>query len=82
MIQLTRLNGKAFILNSLFIRTLEATPDTVITLMSGEKMMVLENIEEIIQKHIKFQKNCVQGQWTQYDSPLHASMEKNPFLFK
>lgn len=47
MIELTRLNGSTFMMNSDLIETVEATPDTVITLMNGHKYLVKESPEEI-----------------------------------
>ena len=50
MIELTRLNGKAFSLNALYIETVESFPDTTITLTTGRKFIVLESEEEVRQK--------------------------------
>ncbi|MEK4424434.1 flagellar FlbD family protein [Solibacillus sp. FSL K6-1523] len=50
MIEVTRLNGKAFTLNALYIETVEAFPDTTITLTTGSKYIVLENVEQVRQK--------------------------------
>jgi flagellar protein FlbD len=47
MITLTRLNGKPFTLNALYIEQVEAFPDTTITLTNGKKFVVRESIEEI-----------------------------------
>ncbi len=40
MIELTKLNENKFILNADLIETIEETPDTVITLVSGKKIIV------------------------------------------
>ncbi len=48
MIMLTRLNGPAFALNPDLIERAEATPDTVLTLCDGHKMLVAETVEELI----------------------------------
>ena len=48
MIELTRLKGVKFALNSDQIETIEETPDTVITLLNGHKYVVLEKTREII----------------------------------
>lgn len=56
MIKVTRLNHTALILNSDLIEHIEDTPDTVITLTSGQKFMVLESSEEIVEKVIAFRK--------------------------
>jgi len=47
MIHLTRLNGSRFLLNAEMIREVEATPDTIITLSTGQKIMVRESVEEV-----------------------------------
>ncbi len=47
MIELTRLNGSTFTLNSDLIEIVEETPDTVITLSTGRKFVVKESRQEI-----------------------------------
>ncbi|MEK4228739.1 flagellar FlbD family protein [Solibacillus sp. FSL H8-0538] len=54
MIELTRLNGKAFSLNALYIETVESFPDTTITLTTGRKFIVLENEDQVRQKVTAF----------------------------
>ena len=49
MISVTRLNGKPFVLNAEHIRYIENTPDTMITLINGDKIMVCEQLEEVVQ---------------------------------
>jgi len=61
MIKLSRLNGKEFILNCDMIKTVEATPDTVITLVSGEKTMVRESVEEVIRATVEYKKKIFFG---------------------
>jgi len=56
MIELTRLNHDPLILNSDLIEHIEVTPDTVITLTTGQRFMVLENPEEVVQKVIGFRR--------------------------
>ncbi|MGE5632246.1 MAG: flagellar FlbD family protein [Caulobacteraceae bacterium] len=56
MIKVTRLNGVSFYLNCELIETIENTPDTVITLRDGKKMLVSEPTEEIIEKIIEYKK--------------------------
>jgi flagellar protein FlbD len=48
MITLTRLNGKKFVLNAIYIEQVEAFPDTTITLTNGKKFVVRESIQEVI----------------------------------
>ncbi|SOC35539.1 flagellar protein FlbD [Ureibacillus acetophenoni] len=50
MIELTRLNGKPLSLNALYIETVEAFPDTTITLTTGRKVIVKESTAEVRKK--------------------------------
>ena len=59
MIKVTRLNHTPLILNSDLIENIEFTPDTVITLTSGQKFMVLESNQEIVDKVIAFRKSLL-----------------------
>lgn len=54
MIELTRLNGKAFILNALYIETIESFPDTTITTTTGRKYVALENEDQVRARIVKF----------------------------
>ena len=46
MIDVTRLNGKNFVLNAELIEVMEETPDTVITLTTGHKYVVKESLDD------------------------------------
>jgi flagellar protein FlbD len=50
MIELTRLNGSPMLLNSDLIKTAEASPDTMLTLINGEKMIVREEPAEVVER--------------------------------
>ncbi|MDR3709130.1 MAG: flagellar FlbD family protein [Capsulimonadaceae bacterium] len=54
MIHLTRLRNGDMIVNADIIETVEATPDTVITLLTGKKMMVQESPEEVLERVIEY----------------------------
>jgi len=56
MIQLTRLNHIPLIVNADLIEHIEVTPDTVVALTTGQKFMVLESAEEVIDRVIRFRK--------------------------
>jgi flagellar protein FlbD len=62
MIKITRLNHTPLIVNSDLIEHIEVTPDTVITLTSGQKYMVLETTEEIIERVISFRQRLLRNQ--------------------
>jgi flagellar protein FlbD len=48
MITVRRLNGKPITINALLIESIEDTPDTVITLTTGKKFMVLDEVSDVI----------------------------------
>jgi len=54
MIMLTRLNGQQFVVNAEKIRTIEATPDTVVCCETGERLMVKETLNEVIRRAIDY----------------------------
>ena len=54
MIELTRLNGEHMVVNSDLIRYAEASPDTVITLVTGDKIVVTESTGELIERVVAF----------------------------
>lgn len=54
MIKVSRLNGKEFVVNGEMILYIEETPDTVITLTSGQKIVVKEKVDDIIEKVISY----------------------------
>ena len=54
MILLTRLNNRTLVVNSDMIKFIENTPDTVITLVSGEKIVVLESVAEVMDAIMRF----------------------------
>jgi flagellar protein FlbD len=56
MIRLTRINHVPLVLNSDLIEHVEVTPDTVISLTTGQKFVVLETPEEVIQRVIEFRR--------------------------
>jgi flagellar protein FlbD len=54
MIHLTRLNGNPLVVNSDLIKYAEASPDTMLTLVNGEKIVVLESCEEVVNRTIAY----------------------------
>jgi flagellar protein FlbD len=56
MIQVTRLNDSKLMINVEMIQSIQSTPDTVITFVNNEKMMVKEPLEEVSKKIIEYQR--------------------------
>jgi flagellar protein FlbD len=61
MIQLTRLNHEGMVLNSDLIEHIDVTPDTMITLTTGAKIMVLESVEQVVERVVRFRRSICQG---------------------
>jgi flagellar protein FlbD len=62
MIYVTRLNHTSVVLNCDLIEHVETTPDTVISLTTGQKLMVLESAEEIIERVVKYRRSILSCQ--------------------
>jgi flagellar protein FlbD len=56
MIRLTRINQVPLVVNSDLIEHVDATPDTVVSLSTGQKFMVLESPDEVIARVISFRR--------------------------
>ncbi|MGA7685075.1 MAG: flagellar FlbD family protein [Terriglobales bacterium] len=61
MIQLTRLNHHPLTVNSDLIKFVEQAPDTVLTLLDGEKIVVLESAQDVLDRVIQFRRSVLQG---------------------
>jgi flagellar protein FlbD len=54
MILLTRLTGRPLIVNVELIKTVEETPDTMITLVNNDHFMVKETMAEVVRRAIDY----------------------------
>jgi uncharacterized protein YlzI (FlbEa/FlbD family) len=79
MIQLTRLNNHPLTVNSDLIKFIEQAPDTVITLMNGEKIVVRENAQDVLERVIQFRRSVLQGIMVWWDNrgAVSAAPDKN-----
>ncbi len=57
MIKLCALDGSHFLLNAELIRTVEARPDTYISLTTGERLVVRESLDEVWRRTIEYQRS-------------------------
>ena len=57
MIRLTRLNQTEFYLNAELVKFVEATPDTIITLVTDQKVLVQETVDEVLRKVIEYKRS-------------------------
>lgn len=59
MIQLKRINHVPVVLNSDLIEHIETTPDTVVSLTNGHKILVLDSPDEIIERVVQFRRAVI-----------------------
>ena len=80
MIRVTRLNNQPFLINSDLIKFVEQAPDTLITLVSGEKLIVRENPEDIVDQIIHFRRSVLSGLNSSESDPnlLATLLRKHP----
>jgi flagellar protein FlbD len=75
MIRLTRLSHMEIVLNSDLIEHIDVTPDTVITLTTGQILRVLETADEVVDRIVEFRRR-VYG--PESDLPALAKSRRNP----
>jgi flagellar protein FlbD len=68
MIQLTRLNNHPLVVNSDLIKFVEQAPDTVITLMNGDKIVVRESAQDVLERVVQFRRAVLQGIMVWWDN--------------
>lgn len=57
MITVTKLNDEQFVLNAELIKTVEKTPDTVITITTGTKYIVKESVQEVVDAVVEYKRD-------------------------
>ena len=56
MITVTRLDQRVVVLNADLIKMIEATPDTIITLVNGDTVIIRESVDEVVRRAIDYQR--------------------------
>jgi flagellar protein FlbD len=72
MIELTRLNGSRLVVNCDLIKYAESAPDTVLTLITGEKLVVLEPSSEVSLRTLEYRARVLASAWPEAASALSA----------
>ena len=80
MIQLTRLNNARLALNSDLIKYVEEAPDTVITLVNGEKILVRESADKVLERIVHFRRAVLEGIYpaTGHFAAMPAGVDRTP----
>jgi len=63
MIRLTKLNDQEIVINEDLIEFVESTPDTIVSLVDGKKIMVRETPDEIIERVAAFRRKASNFEW-------------------
>ena len=71
MIRLTRLNRAPMVLNSDLIEHIDVTPDTVITLTTGQILRVRESADEVVERIVEFRRRVLRPR-----RPARSAMPK------
>jgi len=58
VIYVTRLDGRQLVINADLIESIEATPDTIVSMTTGSKLMVQEPVAEVVDRVIDYKKQC------------------------
>ena len=61
MVRITRLNDTVLVINAEMIEFLEATPDTIITLTTGRKVLAKESVDEVIEMVVEYKRRFLQS---------------------
>jgi flagellar protein FlbD len=61
MITVTRLDGTELVVNVDLVVTIERTPDTVLTLTTGDRIMVKESLDQIVERAVAYRHRSLQG---------------------
>ena len=64
MVLLTRLDGRAVLVNDDLVATVERTPDTVVQLITGDRITVKEPLAEVLERVVTFRRRVFSGPWT------------------
>jgi flagellar protein FlbD len=79
MVKLEKLNGTMVVVNADIIESIEATPDTVLNLATGNRFVVKNSVEDVVAKVIEYKKKVYSG--SQCVNPIAGFEKKQEKLF-
>ena len=80
MIELTRLNGNKFRVNPDLIKYFEGIPDTTLTLVTGEKLLVVETCKAVAELATEYRIDVLRSAWPDALIALRAKSGYDAFL--
>jgi flagellar protein FlbD len=75
LIELTRLNGRALVVNCDLIKYIESAPDTMLTLVTGEKIVVRESCADVVARATAYRAQLLQEISGSQSAAVHAAAE-------
>jgi flagellar protein FlbD len=78
MIALTRLNGHPLIVNCDLVKFAEASPDTTLTLVTGEKLIVRESCEQLLALIVAWRAKVLRAAWPDATNAFAATLTPVP----
>ncbi len=78
MIELTRLNGQKLFVNCDLLKYAEASPDTVLTLLTGDKIVVRESCEEVVTLALTFRSRALGAAWPDAAAAIGVLLSVTP----
>lgn len=78
MIEVTRLNGHHLLINSDLIKLAESIPDTTLTLINGEKLVILESCDEIRSRTLHYRAQVLAAAWPSAEAALFPQRHDSP----
>jgi flagellar protein FlbD len=82
MIDLTRLNGHRLVVNCDLIKFAEAAPDTTLSLINGEKLIVRESCDQLIERVLAWRSSILHTAWPEPACALPAGTSANPLTIQ
>jgi flagellar protein FlbD len=80
MIELTRLNGQKLFVNCDLLKSAEASPDTVLTLITGDKIVVREACEDVVALGVAFRARVLGTAWPDGAAALNVLLSQLSLL--
>ena len=74
MIDLTRLNGHAIVVNCDLIKFVEATPDTTLTLANGERLIIRETCAQLVELVVLWRTRILRSAWPESYGPFASTI--------
>jgi len=78
MIHVTRLDGTDVVVNADLISTIERTPDTMLALVTGARLMVRESVEDVVDKVVAYRRRLQLGPTLLPDDPDVGTVKRSP----